>query len=139
MITRSSFINHPGSSQNPRTPTMLRRACAGVVADAAEAAVPVVDADADVDDCVRVPRRVVICFQVAQHRSCRRRPTNIYIYIHTCVYRYVHLLVAIHHHSSSSMIHHDSSHASAFILHHHSPVIQSPHAHTLALPPKKSL
>ena len=99
---------------------MLRRACAGVVADAAEAAVPVVDADADVDDCVRVPRRVVICFQVAQNRSSRRRPTRIYIYIYIlmCVYRYVHLLVAIHHHSSSSMIHHDSSHSSAFIIHH---------------------
>ena len=41
---------------------MLPRACAAVVAEAAEAAVAVDDADADVDDCVRVPRRVVICF-----------------------------------------------------------------------------
>ena len=50
-----------------------RRACAGVVAEAAEAAVAVDDADADVDDCVRVPRRVVICLQLAQIGADREK------------------------------------------------------------------
>ena len=70
-------------------PTMLRRACAGVVAVAAEAAVPVDDADADVGDCVRVPRRVVICLQPAQIGPVRGKsrgaesapPIYVYVYI----------------------------------------------------------
>ena len=43
------------------------------VADAAEAAVAVDDAHADVGDCVRVPRRVVICLQLAQIGADRER------------------------------------------------------------------
>ena len=52
---------------------MLPRACAALVAEAAEAAVAVDDADADVDDCVRVPRRVVICLQLAQIGPVREK------------------------------------------------------------------
>ena len=74
---------------------------------AAEAAVAVDGADADVGDCVRVPRRVVICFQVAQHRSCRRRPTNIYIYIYT--YVCIQICAPAGGYSSSLIIKHDSS------------------------------
>ena len=59
---------------------------------AAEAAVAVDGADADVGDCVRVPRRVVICLQPAQLGPVRGKSRGtesappIYVYVYIDIY-----------------------------------------------------